>query len=79
MVEDPKDLARKVADIEPGSAADVVVWRDGAEKTVSVAIEKLADVAAVAPADAPEKPAEPQDLAELGIKVAPNDKGQVLW
>lgn len=76
LVEDPKDLARKVADIEPGSPADVVVWRDGAEKTVSVAIEKLADVAAVTPDKETAKPAEPQDLAELGIKVAPNDKGQ---
>ena len=75
-VEDPKDLARKVAEIKPGSPADVVVWRDGAEKTVSVSIEKLTDVAAATPEAAnPAAPVEPQDLAAFGLKVAPNDKG----
>ena len=74
-VEDPKDLARKVAEIKPGSPADVIVWRDGAEKTLSVSIEKLADVAAVDKVVPTKTPAAPQDLAALGLKVAPNDKG----
>lgn len=75
-VEDPKDLARKVAEIKPGSPADVIIWRDGAEKTVSVSIEKLTDVAAATPEAAkPATPVEPQDLAAFGLKVAPNDKG----
>jgi serine protease Do len=75
LVEDPKDLARKVAEIKPGTPADVIIWRDGAEKTVSVSIEKLTDVAAATPEAATPAPSEPQDLAAFGLKVAPNDKG----
>jgi serine protease Do len=74
-IEDPKDLARKVAGIAPGSAAELVVWRDGAEKTLSVSITKLAETATadakpVAPTDAPS-----QELSGFGLKVSPNDGG----
>jgi serine protease Do len=73
-VESPKDLARKVADIVPGTKSDVTVWRDGATKTISVGIEQLAD----APKTAEAKPAvaEPQKLADFGLTVTPNDKGE---
>ncbi len=74
-VEDPKDLARKVAAILPGAATDVVVWRDGAEKVVSVTIEKLADTAASTPEQPGANPAEPQDLTGFGLKVTPNENG----
>ena len=76
---DSKDLARKVAAIRPGSPAEMIVWRDGAEKTLSVSIEKLKDTAS-ADAKQPEQ-ANPdsnpqQQLTDLGIKVAPNDRGE---
>ncbi len=74
-VEDPKDLARKVAAILPGAATDVVVWRDGAEKTVSVTIEKLAETAAATPDKPGANPVEPQDLTGFGLKVTPNENG----
>ena len=75
-VNDPKDLARKIAGIAPGAAADVVIWRDGAEKTLSVAITKLAEIAAAettpdAPTVAPN-----QELTGFGLKVIPNDGGK---
>ena len=36
-----RDLTRAVADTDPGAAADVVVWRDGEEKTLSVEIAQM--------------------------------------
>jgi serine protease Do len=72
-VDSPKDLARKVADIVPGTKTDFTLWRDGAAITVPVAIEQLADVekkVEVKPAAA-----EPQKLEDFGLTVVPNDKG----
>lgn len=75
QVEDPKDLARKVAAIKPGSPADVIVWRDGAEKSVSVTIEKLAETAATTPDTNGPASGLPQDLTGFGLKVTPNEGG----
>ena len=75
VVEDPKDLARKVAAIQPGAATDVVVWRNGAEKTVSVTIEKLADTVAATPDKKGPATDLPQDLTGFGLKVTPNENG----
>jgi serine protease Do len=74
-VADPKDLARKIAGIDPGSAADVVVWRDGVEKTLSVAITKLAETASAEPKSSPETTIPSQELTGFGLTVTPNDNG----
>lgn len=75
-VETPKDLARKVAAIAPGTKTDFLVWRDGKSQTMSVTVETLKDVEQKAEA----KPVEgqKQSLAGLGLSVAPNDKGEGL-
>ncbi|MGL4488159.1 MAG: Do family serine endopeptidase [Rhizobiaceae bacterium] len=75
-VDDPKDLARKIAGVAPGSAAEIIVWRDGAEKALSVSISKLEETAAAQPT--PDAPAETpkQELSSFGLKVAPNDAGK---
>ena len=75
-VESPKDLAKKVAAIAPGTKTDFAVWRDGKSQTISVGIEPLKDPEKKAEA----KPAiaEPQSLATLGLTVTPNDKGEGL-
>ena len=36
-----RDLTRAVADTDPGTEAEVVVWRDGAEQTLSVEIAQM--------------------------------------
>jgi serine protease Do len=74
-VADPKDLARKIAGIKPGLAADVVVWRDGVEKTLSVAITKLAETASAEPNSTSETTAPSQELTGFGLTVTPNDNG----
>jgi serine protease Do len=75
-VESPKDLAKKVAAIEPGTKTEFSIWRDGKAETISIGIETLKDPEKKAEA----KPAmaEPQSLATLGLTVTPNDKGEGL-
>ncbi len=74
LIDGPKDLARKVAAIAPGTPEEMLVWRDGAETKLSVSIEKLTD-ATPAKAEVPATPDAPQDLTNFGIKVTPNEKG----
>jgi serine protease Do len=74
QVSDINSLRNHVADATPGSAATVVINRDGSEKTVSV---KLAEV------DADKKlarngDAAPADKAALGISVEKDKKGLVI-
>jgi serine protease Do len=40
-IEDVRDLTAMVADTDPGVDADVVVWRDGEEKTLTVEIGQM--------------------------------------
>jgi serine protease Do len=78
-IKDPRDLARRVADIAPGKKVDFSVWRDGKSETVSVEIGTLAgeQIQAATGTDEaePETPASEQALADLGITVTPDDKG----
>jgi len=72
-VNDPRDLAKKVARIAPGKTADLTVIRDGKTITVPVEIGKMpaSDQAANA------TPTEPSrtNLASLGLKLAPAQDG----
>lgn len=78
-VKDPRDLARRVATIEPGTKVDVAIWRDGKSQTISVEIGKLqADqqqAAARTEEAIPEAPGAEEELANLGIFVTPSDDG----
>ena len=75
-VESPKDLAKKVAAIVPGTKTEFSIWRNGKSETISIGIEMLVDKEQKADS----KPAmvEPQSLASLGLTVTPNDKGEGL-
>jgi serine protease Do len=56
-VENPRELARQVAETQIGSRSDLLVWRDGAEKTLSVttgAQPAQEQMAAVQPEATPE-------------------------
>jgi serine protease Do len=79
-VKDPKDLARRIAAIDPGKVVDVSIWRDGKSENVKVDIGKLPaeQKQAAAGKDAPEtdKPMQEQALANLGVTVLPTDDGK---
>ncbi|MES2712575.1 MAG: DegQ family serine endoprotease [Pseudomonadota bacterium] len=73
-VRDMRALPRIVADTRVGTTAQVVLWRDGKEETVTITVGELpAEQAAAAatPATPPGQPPRPAELAGLGLRVAP--------
>jgi serine protease Do len=67
-VKDSRDLAKKVARIKPGQAVTLGVFRDGSEKTVTLAVAKMPDRTA-----AENKPSEEphHGAATFGLRLAP--------
>ena len=68
-IDGPRDLAKRVAALGPGAKADLLYWRDGAEKTVQVKLGSLPeerDQVARATGQS-----ENSALAGLGLKLAP--------
>ncbi|HUH49663.1 MAG TPA: PDZ domain-containing protein, partial [Mycoplana sp.] len=78
-VKDPRDLAKRVAVIKPGTTVDLSVWRNSKSETVKVEIGKLeSDQQASASeqqANPDEQQSSEQELADLGISVSPADDG----
>ncbi|MCF3642584.1 Do family serine endopeptidase [Rhizobium sp. TRM95111] len=79
-VKDPRDLARRVAEIEPGKKVDVTLWRGGKSETLSVEIGKLGTDQAQASTEEseqqPQAPGAEEELANLGIAVVPAEDGK---
>jgi serine protease Do len=66
-IETMRDLPRLVADQQPGSTTEVLVWREGAEETLEVTLGRLPsedELAAAPPAPAPVEP-------QLGMQLVP--------
>lgn len=76
-VASPKELARIIGGIAPGKAVDVTVWRDGKSETVKVDLGELpgAEKQAAAQSD-DETPSQSDQLADLGLTIAPSDDGK---
>lgn len=71
-VADSRDLARKVAQIAPGSSVPVTIVRGGETKSITVTIGTMPGERQAAVSQSNEAPA---SLATLGIEVAPADDG----
>lgn len=78
LIESPRDLARKIAGIDPGEDAELTIWRDGDSRTVSVEIGTLAEPRREASAAAPQKTGKGDYLEEFGLTVMPADDGHGL-
>jgi serine protease Do len=79
-VADPRELTRMVGALKPGADAKLKVWRDGAEKDVTVElgtrpndVAKLGQGEESAPAE-PGKPT-PSALDDLGLSLEPSKDG----
>ena len=76
-VKDPRDLARRVAALRPGSTAEVTLWRSGKSETVKLEIGTLPSDSKETPATSEAQPDEGQAgeeaLADLGLTVTPSD------
>ena len=79
-IKDPRDLAKKIAGIEPGKDVDLTLWRNGKSETAKVTLGTLpAEVAAASPdANVPEDeaPATTTTLDAFGLTVVPSEDGK---
>lgn len=78
-VESPRDLARRIADVEPGDETDITVWRNGEAVRVSVEIgtlEEQARATGIVPEPSPRT--DTDTLSEFGLTVAPAPEGSGL-
>jgi serine protease Do len=75
----PRELARTVAAIQPGTEIDVTVWRNGKSQDFSVTLTEMPDTDQVASA-APSAPSQDEggQPASFGLTVAPADDGNGL-
>jgi serine protease Do len=80
-VKNPKELARKIGDMDPGKTVDVSVWRDGKSVSVKVTLGQLPTderVAAARPDGGDNEDngqTAEQVLDQLGLAVTPADGG----
>jgi serine protease Do len=80
-IKGPRELARKIGAMKPGSTVDVSLWRDGKSQSVKLVIGTLpADTqqAAADPSesDEPAQPSSEKALASLGVTVTPSEDGK---
>ncbi|SES15513.1 Do family serine endopeptidase [Rhizobium sp. NFR03] len=80
-IKGPRELARKIGAMKPGSSVDVSLWRDGKSQSVKLVIGTLPDdkqeaAAETTQPDEPSQPASEKALADLGVTVAPSEDGQ---
>ena len=73
-IEDPRDLARKVATLAPGESAAVTVYRDGKREKVSVAIGTMPGDQELAAR--PSNGDVPSDRTRLGLELVPSEDGR---
>ncbi len=74
-VESPKDLAKKIGNIAPGSKVEIGLYRDGETETTTVELGTLPGVEKRASLTEPEK--KDTDVVEgFGLTVAPADDGK---
>jgi serine protease Do len=80
-IKGPRELARKIARMRPGTSVDVALWRDG--KTESVKLEigtlpaetKESSAGSDQPQQEEQLPSSEKALADLGVTVTPSDDG----
>ena len=81
VIKGPRELARKIALMRPGTSVDVALWRDGKAESVKLEVGTLPADTKDAAAGADQQKEEPQPssekaLADLGVTVAPSEDGK---
>jgi len=72
---DPRELARVIAALEPGSKAEITYMRGGEEKTVSIELGELPGADQMASAETAPDQSPETALESFGLTVAPADDG----
>ena len=74
-IKDPRELARVIADLNPGSKAEITYMRNGKEKSVSIKLGELPGAEKMASADSTPDQTPETALADFGLTVAPAEDG----
>jgi serine protease Do len=74
-VADPRDLARKVARIQPGQNAELLISRNGQTQTLTVKIAKMPADQMAARTNPDDQPSSTSAGGELGLRLAPAEDG----
>jgi serine protease Do len=69
-VGETRELPRIVANTPAGKRVQLVIWRDGARKTLSLTVAKMKDEAQVASETPPAQPAESPSRRVLGVQLS---------
>ena len=77
-VASPRELARLIAQIAPGSNVKVTLWRGGAQETVDVALGQLPGDEKRADSQVPAPAAANTTLEDFGLTVTRADNGEGL-
>ncbi len=71
-IKNSRDLARKVASLEPNDVAEVLVMRDGGERTIDVKLGTFPGGKKLAKLTTPKKDKITEEMEELGLTLAPS-------
>ncbi len=74
-VESPRELARMIGRMKPGTTAEVKVLRDGEEETIEVKLGEMPGMEQQASADQPEED-QGSILEDFGLTVTPAEEGE---
>jgi serine protease Do len=75
----PRELARRIGGVAPGTDVELTLWRDGKSETVKLTLGSLPDEQKQAAADdKDQQQAEPTSLSDLGLTVTPSEDGKGL-
>ncbi len=69
-VKDARDLAMQISSMAPGAAVNVTIWREGAEKSVSLTLSDMPKQHAVRPVATPQPGTSGTDVPKLGLMLA---------
>ena len=75
-VKDPRDLAKKVAAINPGEKANLTIWRKGKAETISIDIKPYPDDQKQGDKSAAPSSGNSETLDDYGLTVTPDDSGK---
>ncbi|MEM9575118.1 MAG: PDZ domain-containing protein, partial [Pseudomonadota bacterium] len=74
-VEDPRELSRMIADIDPGSDVEITINRSGETSKIEVQLGQLPSDQVASVDEEPEQ-IDPAILEDFGLTLIPNDEGE---
>jgi serine protease Do len=77
-IADSRDLARQIANYNPGAKVDIKVLRGQREQTIAVTLGQMPSNLELAKASPSQQPQQTSEMDQLGLTVAPNREGVMI-